>query len=239
MSLTRRQDRQNSSSHSIILAFSRIWLWALLNSHWLFVDKYECDLSVVSFFSVSLSRFLFWIILVKKYNLWSGAILIASSIVRSCLILNSIIARLIHTTHLFVHIIGIDVNLLFFFSRFYLNKNACPHLYIYITAFWSITLCLLRVLVLRWPDWFLTVCQSMQVIGNGKNIDSSFACLLFICWFSENTARVHPTTTQNQHSLFAVFLPSRFSWCRGVCASARPSISFFRLKSCALLEKPA
>jgi hypothetical protein len=132
LSLTRRQDRQNSSSHSIILAFSRIWLWALLNSHWLFVDKYECDLSVVSFFSVSLSRFLFRIILVKKYNLWSGAILIASSIVRSCLILNSIIARLIHTTHLFVHIIGIDVNLLFFFSRFYLNKNACPHLYIYI-----------------------------------------------------------------------------------------------------------
>ncbi len=91
--------------------------------------------SVCHFFSplslcVCLSSFLFRATLVKKDNFWSGAILIASSKARSCLILNSIIACLTHS-HLVVHIIGADVNLLFFFFWFYLNKNACPYLYMY------------------------------------------------------------------------------------------------------------
>lgn len=79
----------------------------------------------------------------------------------------------------------------------------------------------------------------MEVIGNGKNIDSSLACLLFFV----DLVKTPLVYTQLQHKIniraFRRFLSRRLGWRRGVCASGLPSISVFRLKSRALPKKSA
>jgi len=234
-----KKTRQSGIVHPILLFL--LFQGYGYGLYWTVIDCLSTNTSAIclSFLLfVSLSRFLFRITLVKKYNLWSGAVLIVSSTARPCLILNSIIVRLTHS-HLFVHIIGVDINLLFFFFLLVLFEQKRVPIFMYMLQQFDLSRFVSFVFLFSGDhtDFWLSVslCKSLLMVKT----DSSLACLLFLCWFNENTARAHPTTTQNQHSLFAVFLPSRFAWRRGVCASARPSISFFRLKSCALPEKLA
>lgn len=109
--------------------------------------------------------------------------------------------------HLLVHIIDTNVKflLLYFFFEFYLNKNACPYLYV-LKQF--DLLCFLFVLVFSGDHTdFFSVYHLTQVIVNGKNIDSSFACLLFYV----DLVRIPLVHTQLQHkinirfSLFSLF----------------------------------
>lgn len=165
----RRQETWNSSSSSsfsIILVFSRVRLWALLNSHWLFVDKYEYDLSLVSFLS-----FAFFLeqsySAVAKHNFWSDATDIAWSWERSYLISNLIIPRLIHR-YWFVSIFFTLKSI--FILQFLFENEEKNVLGLRCTrASWSIMRSL-RAFVLRWPYWFLffTHCHSVQVVKNRK-----------------------------------------------------------------------